>query len=59
MLSLLLYTLIFGVSWCLLVSPELLSMIGELEDSVGKSQRSGLEVRISSLGLMGLYDFDQ
>lgn len=43
------YTLIFVVSWCLLVSPVLLSMTGEVEDSVARAD-SGLEVRISNLG---------
>lgn len=59
MLSLLPYILIFVVFWCLLVSPVLLSMTGEVEDNCGKSQRSGLDVRISSLILMGSQDFDQ
>lgn len=51
--SLLSYTFIFVVSWCLLVSPVLLFMTGEVEDRVARA-RSGLKVRISGLGLMGL-----
>lgn len=50
MLHLLPCTLLCVVPWCLLVSPVLLSMIGEA-DSVARAG-SGLEIRISSLGLM-------